>query len=548
MKNNKDLLLEKILFLMRYDLSKTSKENVILKEQPDSRFLDSDTKQILAKGEEQIKKDEELEKSNQELLNSCKYGCRYPENTICPSKNEAGMEGKDAMIAGYCFYPCASIGYSDNISGIFIENDAEILFFNNSFVIKWVQNLIGKNPERYSDKDYDYLYDNLTRIFKPGTVIQFKDSKGTWKNLIRYNSDIGYWESIGFYDENRNPYVQPKWVDVRTGYQKFVDEWGTWLQVGAAVVTAIAGGLTGGAAWVITAEIITEMGLGIMVGSREIQKGSNVSAVVSFATGVLPFFKLVPGLKGISRSKFKSLQDKILASGLKENPTQAEMEAFIKTLDDDENLIMKKMLQGDDASIAQMQSKLSSANLSDFEDVFLSEIKEVLKANPDLFQKIDFWDRLWVRELSANAIVGVVGLAINATLGYKLNDAEMEVLDGIYTVTPDGQKKDLIYSLGSQPEVTLKIVQSEESKETLKELATQKIKESGDVYLNNYEKRMKTLFEKNGGTYKSTTQKSNNLTDEEKYRKEGYTPLSEWGENKPYEYSIRVNGKIFVKN
>lgn len=555
MKNEKTLMLERLIYLMNYDLSKTSKENFIITEQPDSRFTNPETKKILSKGEEEIDKEEEFKQSQEKLFESCKYFCRYPEKAICPPSNKAGMEGAEAMIQGYCYYPTSPFEGSEVLGGIFIKNNAGISFITdvNKKILYFFNRIKKENPEMYKTASQDdLLMSNLRRLIFPNIVSSFRDEKDVYRMTLNYKGQNGPWEFNGFLGDNTNEYyVQPKWEDIRTDYEKFIDKWGTLLQISVAVTTAFIGAVTLGAGWAITLEILVELGLGTVVGIREIEKGENVSAMISFATATLPFFKLFKQLKGISPEKFKSLSEKIVSSNLGKSPTKEQVDELIKTLDDDEKLIFKKMFRGDDASIYQMNNRLKDLSRDDVELEYAVKnlVGEIIKENPNVFKDIKFWDRLWVRELSSNVIVGITGFILEKVKGEGWNEKEREILDGIFVLTPDGLKKELAYNITNQPEAFKQYFMSPELGEDMKKLSQSKSEESIKNLSENYKKIMRKRIEEHGGKWTNLTPSSEettkNETDDE-LRERGWIPKEEWtfGE---FDEKKEINGKTWYR-
>ena len=85
--------LEKIKLFMNYSLEKTLSENVLeqehIKTKSDLIYQDWEKEQ---RDSENAKK--EFEK------NAWKLGCKYPDKALLPPKNDAGVEGKNALIDG----------------------------------------------------------------------------------------------------------------------------------------------------------------------------------------------------------------------------------------------------------------------------------------------------------------------------------------------------------------------------------------------------------------------------------------------------------------
>jgi hypothetical protein len=286
--------LEKIKLFMNYSLNKTLSENITEQE-------NIKTKSDLMYQEWEKEQRAEKEKNK----TAWKKRCRYPDKAMLPPKNKAGVEGKDALIDGFCYYPAPS---KNGVSGIYIPEDSEISWWTVEKISYAVDQHLKENPKE-NRKEF---IKNFSQIFPLGTVLSFKVKKSRYGSRITFNKATGLWEFKYFYNKSTNmPYQQPEWVDERTKYQKFVDEYGFAIQMTAALATAIAGMMTGGAAWVLYAEIALEGGLGLAVGLRDMEKGENVGAALSFITGVLPMLKLVKEFTGIPRKAFTELSEEL---------------------------------------------------------------------------------------------------------------------------------------------------------------------------------------------------------------------------------------------
>jgi hypothetical protein len=237
---------QRILSIINFNPSKTLNENYnsLIREQ---KFgMNTDYAQLQS---DQQKWEKEEEKS------------QYPN--YCSSKDKAA-KGYKNLIPNYCFYGApVEMSYDGGVRGIWIHKDAKIMFWNlsslNNFVERvWTNWYENKKIEGYNKED---LIKNLSEIFPIGTVSEFSFSGRTYTSRIifdrqEYQQDKK-WIFKGFFSkEDKLEYEEPVWVDTRTPKQIFIDKYGTILQFGGIIATIIAGALTGGAGWVLWAEIL----------------------------------------------------------------------------------------------------------------------------------------------------------------------------------------------------------------------------------------------------------------------------------------------------
>lgn len=479
--------------------------------------------------------------------------CRHPDKAILPSKNAEGAEGVNALIPGYCYYRQPSKEYGKT-GGIFIPKDSVINFWN----IDSLNRVINNNYKKHYTEDKDAIVKNITEILPVDSVSSFYIGDNRYYTIIEREKPGGKWLFKGYFREgDRQPYSQPNWVDIRTNYQKFVDQYGLAIQITAALGTAIAGAMTGGALWVLYSEIVLEGVLGTMVGLRELERGENVSAAMSFITGFLPLLKTVDLFRGISSPTLKGLSKKFAEAGLTSSSSVADYVRFYDKLSDPEKYALNKILTQDEISFNKVLNKLKQ--LGDelpklFEQGFLNMIKE----NPNLLKSVSFFDKLWARELSANAFVLLASLITNVVWGKQLNAKDMETLSGIYLQIPFySLKREFAFNMLSNSENLGEILNTEEYKQVDSLIDKNKVKRN----VRNY---MDYLFpkgvERAGGKYTQLPDDSvgevetEKLTSQEEKdaRNEGWLPFGEYNEipeNLSKEADVRViNNSIWLKS
>lgn len=534
--NNGVKSLEKIKLFMNYSLNKTLSENILeqenIKTKSDLMYQDWEKKN---KELESVKKEKEE--------NEWKEKCKYPEKALLPPKNNAGVEGKEALIDGFCYYPAP--GKNGGISGIYIPEDSEISWWT----IDNISYAVDQHLKKYPNEDRVTCIKNFSKIFPLDTVFAFKVGNSTYTTWITLNSKNGLWEFKYFYNtNNKEPYKQPYWVDKRTQYQKFVDEYGLAIQLSAALATAIAGALTGGATWVLMAEIMVEGGLGLATGLREIEKGENVSAALSFITGVLPMLKLSKVFTGIPEKEFIELSKELKNAGLTASSDVSKYVEFYNGLTPNKQKIMSKLLKQDDYFKAQLLKSLEN----DLPKIVSEGFENMVKGNPKLLKSIPFFERLWVRELGSNSIFITILTLINVVYGDVLNDKDVERLKGVYSLVPESLKKEMAFNLLSNGDKIKEIINTESFKSIEKIINTNKI---GKSWIKWYNTKLKDSVTQVGGTYIELSDDNSiavqNINkgkkDEKTYRKQGWIPMFELKDGQEmYDFQI-INGVDWVK-
>lgn len=526
--------LEKIKLFMNYSLNKTLSENILeqenIKTKSDLMYQEWDKEQRAEK-EQRAKKEQ----------TAWKERCRYPEKALLPPKNNAGVEGKDALIDGFCYYPAPN--KDGGISGIYIPEDSEISWWT----VENISYAVDQHLKKYPEEDRKTCILNFSKIFPLGTVFAFMVGDSKYVTWITFKDN--FWEFKYFYNKvDRKPYEQPAWVDERTEYQKFIDEYGFAIQIAAALATAIAGLMTGGAAWVLYAEIALEGGLGLAVGLRDMEKGENVSAALSFITGILPMLKLSKVFTGIPEKEFIELSNELKNAGLTATSDVSKYVEFYNGLNPNKQKIMSKLLKQDD----YFKSKLLKSLEDELPKIVDKGLEKMVKENPKLLQSIPFFERLWVRELGSNSIFITILTLINVNYGDVLNDKDVERLKGVYSLVPESLKKEMAFNLLANGDKIKEIINSESFKSIEKIANTKKV---GDNWAKWYNTKLKDSVTQAGGTYielsDDTSKAVQNIDkrrkDEKIFRKQGWIPMSELKDGQEmYDFQI-INSFDWVK-
>lgn len=536
-------ILRRQIFLLQYD------KTLSLLEQSTAGYIPKSG--LTPEREREIEFD--IEKKKNDPAKYPNY-CSHPKMAILPPKNKLGLEGEEALAFDeekgirYCYYAGAN-------GGIDLPEFAKIEFININTISNTVDDLIKSGKE--TEENRDVLLINLRKILPISTVSSFDLGYGKFVGNIQKKGSNSWYFNTYVNENTKETYVNPPVKDRREEYQKFLDEWGLKIQIGLALATAIAGWFTGGSSWVLTAEILAELGMGTLMGIREYQKGNNVAAAVSFITGVLPMLKLTYWFRGVSEETFKSLSSKLITSGLDESSNIDDYIKFYNGLEEQEKYLFSQILKQDEISRTKMLDEvgkvLSKESTSVLDDVVLKQIKET----PNLLTDIKFFDRLWVREIGSNLAVVLVGLASELLFGKYLNDEQKQRIKEIYWEIPENHRKEYIFNLMQNADKIDSINNSEIIKKAEKVIPTKKHGEALSTYWNT---AIKDSVESAGGTHtelpddsaKSADEIYNNeqLTGEEleKAKSEGWIDYEELSPDDEFydDKGRHINNKFWV--
>jgi hypothetical protein len=498
--------------------------------------------------------------------------CKYPKNAVLPTKNSVGVSGEEALIKGFCFYP----------PGIHIPVDSEIRFWDIESISSAVDNHLKKQPNKSYRENKDELIRNFSRILPIGSVASFMVGISQYTTWITRPTGSPFWLFKGYYRSGDNkPYSQPDWVDERNDVERFIDDYGIAIQIAAAVASIAAGFFTGGAAWVIWLEIFLEGVTGIAVGIRDLQKGENVSAALSFITGFLPMLKVSKLFRGIPESEFIELSKNL--AGAKLTNVDDYVKFYNKLESESQKMIMSKLLKQDDITRNLLLKELKTSMTGELPELAIKGFKNMAEANPKLLKSIPFFERLWVRELTTNAYFLLLAISVNVISGEILNAKDLEKLKGFYSVVPDDLKKEMAFNFLSNAEILHKIFETKGFK-TIEKFAN--LEKRGEVWGKIYNTVFKDTIEQAGGVYtelpgekfiavkdtagnkidnksikdtvdnksikdtvgnKSIKDTVGNNSDEKELRELGYVTVSELEDNVETDDIVKLNGVYWFK-
>ena len=579
-------ILKRVKLLMNYQSSKTLSENVkLIEQEPDSRFETQQTKDIVKTGEQDRIENEKQQKEN-EVRNTYPNYCKYKDKASSLPENCNLLDENEKIITKYfCYYSAPSMGFNEKTvsktlgttgrsvavtekgsktQGYFIPNNAEIMFWDVESVYAFYSQILKKYPNVYKSKnEKQSLLSNISEILPIDSIRNFTVNSNkylTWLTLP--DNGVRGWAFKGFYSENnKSPYITPSCEDVRTKYQKCVDDLGFYLQIGAALGTALAGLLCEGCTMPLTIEILTVLGLGTMTGYREYEKGENINASFSFITGALPLLKLRKWFKGVNPKAFEEVSQAFIKQGKSAFQDAEDLLYMYDGLSDDGKLLMNQMLRMDDVTKSSLINTLKTDLDKELSKTMFKGIKKALESNPEKIINVPFIKRLYVRELGTNGVFLLGGLVSNLFFDGKLNKQDRDKLDGIYFNCPEKLKNELVANIIGNSDKINEITNSKEFSEILDRSS----KKASEGFNTLWQQSIRDSVVSAGGkpielednSLKAEDLQFETLNNEEvlKVRKDGWLPLSEIPLdvelpdtfrriNNTYYYKINVTPKI----
>jgi len=417
----KKILIEDILLKMNYDLSKTLTEN--------KNFVT----------EQAVGFEQSLDRKNQQELNQAaeKSKQQLKPGEVDVSNEYMKVPGHWALATpyGYIWVP---EGTKYKLFTGNVEEDNKIFDWSgiNTELKKKGFPCVGKiTPELVSKQ---LLKKDTCRVFWLPTGERYYF---WWKvNEICQLSATGYLNT-----EDNSWYKSPKVIDTRNDWQKFLDEHGVAFQIAGSLIVAILGtvataGFGAPASMAILLEVLGEMAINIPVGIRELEKGENISASISFLFAVLPLIKTAAGLGKISDEMAKNLSEKLAKENITNN---AEMTTFIKTLSKEEQQAMNIMLKQDPKNLIKVT-----------ENTLNTDVKNWLKTNrKELLGKLPLTKREWAKSLGVDIITTTPLMIYKVFYGKELNAEEARKLNGFILSFPKESQEQVVTQLVNDPKL-----------------------------------------------------------------------------------------------
>lgn len=402
-------ILKDILLKMNYDLSKSLNENIqkIFEQGSADINIDRQNKLQITQGPE-------------------------PSQPKQLRPGEVKVENEYMQVPGHFPVLTPFNGY------IFIPNESRYVLFDGT------ENLTKLYS--YSDVTKKPTEEKLKSILKKGTLKSFTVPSGEKYWFIPLlGKEFGDLKYGGYKTLDGAQYQTPKVIDTRNDWQKFLDEHGVAFQIAGSLIVAILGtvataGFGTPASMAILLEVLGEMAINIPVGIRELEKGENISASISFLFAVLPLIKTAAGLGKISDEMAKNLSEKLAKENITNN---AEMTTFIKTLSKEEQQAMNIMLKQDPKNLIKVT-----------ENTLNTDVKNWLKTNrKELLGKLPLTKREWAKSLGVDIITTTPLMIYKVFYGKELNAEEARKLNGFILSFPKESQEQVVVQLVNDPKL-----------------------------------------------------------------------------------------------
>ena len=380
--------------------------------------------------------------------------CKYPKKAGVPE--EGGKEfipWDEKNSYGYC-------NYGDGRgASIMLPFDAEITFTTKKIQRNLIKALLNEfkdikyknflmnnfryrlyidneeyknNPKNATDTALlNFITESVEKSFPIDSIIKFKLINNREYTGILKTDLNGLFNFLYYYGSDGKIYNGPSITDRRTKYQKFIDEWGTIVQISVLIATSIA---TAGATGIVAtlAELGIELTTSTILALRDFEKGDNIMGIANILSGGFSGLKLIPRFRGVNINTLKEAGIELKESGLSISSTEDEYIKFITKLNEEKPevaLTIRKALTMDDLSRDILAKEINK-------EVRLT-LKNVIEENPDIINKISFWKKLWVRDVGAQLGVIGVGVLLEFTpLAKKWNDQTKQQYEWILTKIP----------------------------------------------------------------------------------------------------------------
>jgi hypothetical protein len=372
-KNNNEII-DRVKLLMGYKLSMTLNENLsVILEQPESRGLPQETKDILQRGEEQIRK-KELEGEKEEPGKpKQKYIWPIPGYTTYYTPTPNSSKGGQSIM----YFP---LNIEDSVKLWKFATPSDFPDFSNGNIQK---------------TNFDTAV-HFEKILPFGTVRNFKiDGKQYLTRLSRPNN---VWVFKGFYSGDE-PYVSPDPEDFKSDWDKFLEKYKDAFQIIASVLAAIiievATAGTGTAFAVkLLIEVVAELAINAPIAWYEHKMGDDAAAGLSLLFSLLPFLDTkFLGIAGVRKPVAEKIAKELLDSGINDGVGLAKFYDNLAT--DEEKYLFSQVLQ-------QRPETIEKALGGMFKQIFADPV-----TNKKIFRKLAFKDKTWWKTAGMQFTVGI---------------------------------------------------------------------------------------------------------------------------------------------
>lgn len=287
-------------------------------------------------------------------------------------------------------------------------------------------------------KTYKVKFKFYSKPMKP--VSGYGMSPSEIQNYAENNFPKTYLEPVGYFSDNDEEYETPDSGDLRSGFDRFIDDWGTTIQIAGAIGFAVAGAFTGGAAWALAGELIVELGLASALAYRALEEENSWGAGMELLFGMLPFLKLSKQFAGISDEVFQSLGSKWSQISNAKNMTQKQLGEFWVSLTDEEAEAFAKIIRQEDVILRQFAGDTREA---------FEVVREAMK----LVDSTDEAKRVITKFASSSAgkelkLTGVLlGLDLLKSTYLPFNDEQIKTIESILSAAQESQYGEIMNTL-----------------------------------------------------------------------------------------------------
>lgn len=335
--------------------------------------------------------------------------------------------------------------------------------YNENYVENLKKTLLSKFPENNTGRTesiVNYIIENYLPIgaiysitsngktynvkfefySKPMKAVGYGMSPSEIQKYAENNFPKTYLKPVGYFSDNDEEYETPNSGDLRSGFDRFIDDWGTTIQIVGAIGFAVAGAFTGGAAWALAGELIVELSLASALAYRALEEENSWGAGMELLFGMLPFLKLSKQFVGISDEVFQSLGSKWSQISNAKNMTQKQLGEFWVSLTDEEAKAFAKIIRQEDVILRQFAGDTGEA----FEVV--REAMKLVDSTDEAKRVITKFARSSAgKELKLTGIL--LGLDLLKETYLPFNDKQIKTIESILKAANESQYGEIMETL-----------------------------------------------------------------------------------------------------
>ena len=458
--------------LIKYDRSKT------LFEQPGyESYLDQKNQDIIKNDTNRPINCMDKDK----FLESYPFCCRHKDIATIPPEGKEFLHWDETKKMGYCYYKDGR-GY-----GINLRSDDEIFFTD----VPVIFNMVMAISEKFKENDYELLKTDIGQNPKLQFLIKTKTDEGTdllkarnesikeyfnetlnrvlpINSIYRFKLKSGRDYSVGltlnelgeimlnwYFDSEGSPYEMPKFEDHRTGYQKFVDEWGALISIVVAVGAGIATGGLGAIGVLI--EVAVDLGLSTAIAIRELQRGENVQAFFTMLFPLIPALKLRGAFRGITKEGLEKAFTALKNSGLTNTSTAEDYVAFLTRLsetDPETAKLVAMTMKYDDVTKYILKKELPDM----VKNNVIKQLEQTIRNNPNIIKNVKFWKGPIGKELKYAGGLVLINIIANIVLGPIFDDEKKKKLSEINSIIPKKHQEEFYINMGMNMDLVPKFL------------------------------------------------------------------------------------------